>query len=131
VSEADVELLTMAVVGPLNVVLPLLLVSLDFRLLLTVEQRARTWPDATIGAAALLIGPLLLPIHFAMSRWVGHGSGWGCLLSWSGLRDWGWRVLLTTAGLALGMLLLGVVLGINYVVAAVVQLLAMGRVQGS
>jgi hypothetical protein len=116
VNEADIELLTMAVVGPLNVVLPLLLVSLDFRLLLTAEQRARTWPDATIGAAALLIGPLMLPFHFAMSRWVG--------------RNWGSRAALAAVGFGAGTVLTGVMVGLNYVIAVLVEWLATGRVQG-
>jgi hypothetical protein len=116
VTDADLELVTLAVLGPLNVVLPLVIVSLDLRFLLTPDQRARTWPDATLGAAALLIGPLMLPLHFAMSRRVG--------------RHWGVRGLYVAGGLGVGTAALVLVYGVNLLLAWLIELALTGRTGG-
>ena len=113
---ADLEMLRLLVLGPANVALPLLLVSLDFRLLLTPEQRARSWPDATLGAAALMVGPLLLPFHFAMTRWVGA--------------HWAIRLLFAAVGLVVGTLLLVLIAGFNLAATAALEWLVLGRVEG-
>ncbi len=112
---ADLEMLAILVLGPLNVALPLLLVALDFRLLLTPEQQARTWPDATLGSAALLVGPLMLPFHFAMSRWGG--------------RYWGLRPVSAAMGFLVGALLLGLVSAFNQGVVWLLEWIALGRVE--
>ncbi len=113
---ADLEMVVILVVGPLNVVLPLALVALDFRLLLTSEQRARAWPDATLGAAALMIGPLFLPLHFAMTRWVGQ--------------NWKSRWVFGLTGLAAGSVLLALLVIFNLGVTLAIEWLILGRVEG-
>jgi hypothetical protein len=116
VSPADLEMVVLLILGPLNVVLPLGLVALDFRFLLTPEQRARSWPDATLGAAALMFGPLFLPLHFAMTRWVGQNWKW----------RWGFGLL----GLAAGTVLLLLLAFFNSGVTMAIEWLVLGRVEG-
>lgn len=70
-TEADFTVVFMSIAWPLSVAAPLGIVHLDLQRL-TPEQRARSWPDATMGVVALYFTPLLLPLHFAMSRWVGR-----------------------------------------------------------
>lgn len=88
----DAVVVELLVLGPLQVLAPWWLARRDLSALPPASQ-ARAWPEATLGSAALLVGPLALLLHFPLARrslkGVALGVAWtaALLLALSAL-DW-------------------------------------------
>jgi hypothetical protein len=61
------ELLLYLVAFALNTLAPIVLVRRDVARL-HGEQLARSWPDSSLWSAALMFGPLCIPIHYLRTR---------------------------------------------------------------
>ncbi|HOU92324.1 MAG TPA: hypothetical protein PLU22_14830 [Polyangiaceae bacterium] len=76
----DALIVELAVLGPLQVLVPWWLARRDLASL-PPASRARAWPEATLGSAALLLGPFALLAYFPLARRSLKGFGLG--LCWT------------------------------------------------
>lgn len=61
------ELLLYLVAFALNTLAPIVLLRHDIARL-RGEQLARSWPDSSMWSAALMFGPLCIPVHYLRTR---------------------------------------------------------------
>ncbi|MBN2193508.1 MAG: hypothetical protein JW751_11895 [Polyangiaceae bacterium] len=75
-NSGDVVVVEFAMLWPLQVLIPYVVMRRDVAALPSAD-RARAWPDATIGVAALLGGPLAVPVHFLLAHRSLRGAALG------------------------------------------------------